>query len=400
MPPIPIKQLKRDGSNIKQWQMQLNAYADSKDYTEWLTTSNYPACAVVQQVDAQGNPIPFTTEEQTAINSYKAAFSIWRKADGELRGAILNTVDPFFLDQLEGCSSARHMVQHLVGLYAQLGISTVISCWKQFVDYRYDGSLKIVDFCGNWTTYYKDLNRHEIGVSETVAVLQFLIAIEAYDPDFTRRQRERIRKRERLEVFTLITEICDESIAKNQEVVLAAAFKAPRAKANTTKSNKCSECKRKHPGGPEKCWKTHPELRPEWWKDPAEQEVSKKANAAIVQKRDESDYSKFCMAAAAHTTNSYAGPTADAANTARTIDAGLSQKLMSFASDRTLRKTWILDTGSTVHICNDRTRFTTLKKSTNLITTGGADVKILGYGTVSLYVLRQDGTVMELEVSN
>src|SRR5690606_35105745 len=50
---------------------------------------------------------------------------------------------------------------------------------------------------------------------------------------------------------------------------------------------------------------------------------------------------------------------------------------------------WLFDTGSTVHICNDKTLFSNLRSSTTLGTvgTGGGPVKPLGIGTVEIEFL-------------
>ena len=75
MPTFLITHLKRDGTNIKQWKLQLSAFADSKAYGKWLTESNRPTCTIVQQKDAEGKLIPYTKEEQITLDAHEIAYN-------------------------------------------------------------------------------------------------------------------------------------------------------------------------------------------------------------------------------------------------------------------------------------------------------------------------------------
>ena len=66
-----------------------------------------------------------------------------------------------------------------------------------------------------------------------------------------------------------------------------------------------------------------------------------------------------------------------------------------------LNKSWILDSGATVHVCNEKDRFLQFKTNStdDCLWTGDAVIPILGYGEVELRVTSPnypDGRVLRL----
>ena len=64
---------------------------------------------------------------------------------------------------------------------------------------------------------------------------------------------------------------------------------------------------------------------------------------------------------------------------------------------------WILNTGASHHMCNDRTLFDEYKENTNpenTITTAGSNTRAEGYGTVTITALQTDNSTIVLKLEN
>lgn len=84
------------------------------------------------------------------------------------------------------------------------------------------------------------------------------------------------------------------------------------------------------------------------------------------------------------------------ANTKRNIATTTQDK-----GSHALQKSWVLDSGASCHICNERSRFTSFKPITDSIRTGDSQTDVSGIGEVRIRGKRpRTGETVVIKLSN
>jgi hypothetical protein len=149
------------------------------------------------------------------------------------------------------------------------------------------------------------------------------------------------------------------------------------------------------------------QIRPKGWV--ADEQIMKQ----VEKKMSKNDRIKDAIAAARKRANQEIHKAKQAkqaselqGDSAQTSDATATAPLGSFAADGgeiEIRDTWILDSGSNLHVCNDRKRFNLERKATidDKFSAGKTEYAVEAYGSVDITVGTPDGprTVRLLDVA-
>ena len=216
-------------------------------------------------------------------------------------------------------------------------------------------------------------------------------------------QRDKIRDGHSIPLLQLIADLTDEARRKDSANSFASFNQEPsRGRSNgrgrgqgASRPNdrsassgnqspaedapdRCGWCKKRHRGGEDYCWMKHTHLRPDWWR-PGERSGSGGSQNGAASNTNEA--SRGTSNQSSQATNSAIssifatqaiGPTATALGT-------------------NIKDSWMADSCSNIHICNDIRRFVEYEEIEPLqIQTGGGLIKAIAVGSVELTVARTD----------
>ncbi|KAJ5642646.1 hypothetical protein N7490_006646 [Penicillium lividum] len=134
-------------------------------------------------------------------------------------------------------------------------------------------------------------------------------------------------------------------------------------------------CGMKHPVT--RCWVLNEDQRPDGWMG------LRKASEALKKSfKKEPEWKVWAENQLKNASNSYESTekTSESANLAH---VGFATVALSTEVDTKYRDQWVLDTGASVHVCNDRTKFTEYKEDPSYLRTGDNRTAIAGVGTAT-----------------
>lgn len=223
------------------------------------------------------------------------------------------------------------------------------------------------------------------------AIRDFLDAIQPVDDTWCTAWREKLTDKEKTITFHAVIasyrsrcgDLANSGGRKQPKIALASLNGEPEAKPMGKTYRKKCPCGNTHPQHHySKCFYLDESLRPGGWKpregttqripenikqmSPQDQEKI----AKIQQKKSESAH-------LAGTAGLESLPLAFFANDTRAIAA-------SEGEEEPLKDSWILDTGATCHICNDRQQFLTYIPRKSTVKTGQTETPMIGYGQVKI----------------
>lgn len=138
-----------------------------------------------------------------------------------------------------------------------------------------------------------------------------------------------------------------------------------KSKSDDKNHAKCSTCGGKH--AQESCWTADPDQAPDWWKKQQDRKAKSKSQDKGKSKAEDNDSDSSSEKHFRVSIAQVATPPV-VAKQAYTKD----------------RNAWVLDTGASNHICNDRSAFSTFTAEPRMIGGVGGDVVSPGYGEVIL----------------
>lgn len=333
-----------------------------------------------------------------AINTRLAleAYNLWQYAEGTaLKPSKENKED--LAKWVIGDARAKHTVfsstlvtvqrvleQHLTTArelwdaakkqYSQKGYSLV----KQSVVRMYE--LKVKDFASveeynnNFAAVFKDLLKvKETRLGNNLIAVMYLQGLARRYKVFVSRKESEARLGAP-SISNLMADAIEESQNQDDTAGLANALvtKGDRTKPQRshTKKEKCKGCKRGFHAVSE-CWREHPEKAPNWWKRP-------KGNDGKPKNAGES----FSSVVIADSSNDVTKQTA-------------------LIASNPLHAEWVIDTGTTDHMCNNLSIFTTHKPLNNYkIRQASGQIAAEAVGTVKLDWKHPDGTTHTITMTD
>jgi hypothetical protein len=149
----------------------------------------------------------------------------------------------------------------------------------------------------------------------------------------------------------------------------------------------CKHCDKTHISGGDNCWYSFPHLATSEWRDKNKSKIKEKSNR-----------STFASAVSDSDNGSIGFALTSVVTTTQPVVSDKVQKLMG----RGYKDCLILDTGATDHICNDADRFTDFDQEPfhAVINTGAGPITVAQRSSIAVNVVRSDGSVHALSISD
>jgi hypothetical protein len=375
-----------------------------------------PTMANVIDLEAQGLPSDGDREMlRTLLTQYSYEVRKYEKqtsALGELRIKIQETIDESFLVYTFNCETPYEILKSLKNQFAptdEIREQQLILVWKTYQKIK--SGTEIDTWLRDWESTYDKCVIHKLAeVQGQRASYDFLDAISKIAPDFSTTWRINFASGQYKSTKELVHIFRNyrRTLKASGGIVRNAVFTSTEEENNKPtlgqqntrppQSNKPTprcECGRMH--FYKDCWYIHPETRPNGWKPNPNilQKVEKllKKRPWIrtnhQKKAEDSDQETALLAA-------NQPQTAFALTTVFKTTAGA--KTVSYE----LKKSTILDSGATIHVCNDRTKFLdiTPASGSDELLTGDGISSIQGFGTVEIKTIGDNDLVRTIKLLN
>jgi hypothetical protein len=443
-----VPQLSKDGSNLWRWENALKLYAQANAYDQLLKgTWERPIVVVPDLLKEPTQYGTSTIPDQATLNAAiqrvrqdndhskreyardQQEHQRWQAAEAALKLAILNTVPK---DLYEGImeQSVTDQFTSVLSRFRDQGVTEECTVWANFFKLRASHCATTSVFTDQFKAGLAKVDKMECIISGKCKVYQFILAIEDTYPSYARDRRSDLRRGVTLSINHMCNELNDE--ARRDDPIKSAAFGAKQNADNGNNSNNntprggrshrgrgsgrggrgggggdnddrkttptddkrsalrayCNHCKHTHIGAGDNCYFTFPHKAPEAWRarnaDKIKTETSTgTANIAIVTHTEpevETAFDTFSFAA-----------------------VKLSADVLSQAGRSDYKKRFILDTGSSDHICNDYSKFTSFSNDPNfhaVIDTGAGPIVANRKGTIEITVLTSNGSLHRIQFTN
>src|SRR5512140_857730 len=293
--------------------------------------------------------------------------------------------------------------------------------YNEFHSLQFDGSLSIVDFNAKFNTLATRLNALGAGIAESDQINHYFSILEGSFPQWSERNRALLRREEWLlettgrPAETSLRDFQEDLLAETRNTTTTAAYQLSVLQANYKdkghKHTSHRSNRQKQPTADGQSSKGSSTSRGATLASPSTKKSRKRqrkkhgGNASGAEEAsyaseasdsdpsdsDQSNYDDDDTEPEAFTlaynleTGTIFGESEPEGGPESAQPTAYRTKHCNSASASTQ---WLFDTGSTVHICNDRTLFTELSNSANLgtIRTGGGPVQPQGVGTVKISV--------------
>ncbi|KAI1666495.1 hypothetical protein L13192_08739 [Pyrenophora tritici-repentis] len=249
---------------------------------------------------------------------------------------------------------------------------------------------------------------------------------------------------------SMINELCDEAKTYHEAFkttfAASAYLRQPKPTSNGNGNNKkdnkdntgkpkiaCDECGKLHKGSGFQCFYTHPNLAPEGWADKNRDKIAaakkwkkdKKGSTAntfssntpvtfaatgldihIADQLGDCDFAMPCVASIYDHSNVYEELTNAVDDTPHQplhhVLVTVTDELVSKVTSATYQSRVIVDSGSDCHVCNDKTKFITLRPTTDAsgIRTGASIAPVQGIGTIEMTVALSNGSIRTIRIGD
>ncbi|KAJ6039252.1 hypothetical protein N7460_007284 [Penicillium canescens] len=213
------------------------------------------------------------------------------------------------------------------------------------------------------------------------AIRDFLDAIQSVDDTWCTAWRERLADQEKSVTFHEVIasyrsrrgDLAISSGRKQPKIALASLNGEPEAKPVEKTYRKKCPCGNTHPQHHfSKCFYLNESIRPEGWK-PKEGTIERISEN--IKQMSPQDQEKIVKIQQKKAESAHLAGTAPQEGQPLVFFANDTQAIASSAMDEDLLKdSWILDSGSTVHICNDREQFLTYAPRKSTVKTENEDI--------------------------
>jgi hypothetical protein len=347
-------------------------------------------------------------------------------AEAALKLAILNTVPKDLYKGIMEQSVTDQFISVLSRFRDQV-VTEECTVWANFFKLRASHCATTSVFTDQFKAGLAKVDKTECIISAKCKVYQFLLAIEDTYPSYARNRRSDLRRGVTLSINHMCNELNDEHAATILSRALPFGAKqnagdnsnnnSPRGgrghhgrgsgqggreggggdndRQTTLASDKrsairayCKHCKHTHIGAGDHCWFTFP------YKATDERQAR---NADKIDTRASTDTAN--VAIATHTEH----------DVERAFDrfsfaaVKLSADVLSQAGRSDYKKRFILDTGSSDHICNDYSKFISFSHDPNfhaVIDTGAGPIVANRKGTIEITVLTSNGSLHRIQFTN
>jgi hypothetical protein len=252
---------------------------------------------------------------------------------------------------------------------------------------------------------------------------------------------------------SMINELCDEAKTYHEafKTTFAASAHLRQSKpalgynnGNGKRENKdntgkpkvvCTKCSKLHKGSRDQCFYTHPNLAPENWADKNRNKIAaakkwkkdnKKGSSAntfsssetpitfaatgldiyISDQLGDCDFAVRCVSSIYDHSDVYEELT-DAANDTpyqplHHVLVTVTEELVSKVTGATYQSRVIVDSGSDCHVCNGKTKFITLRPTTDAsgIRTGASIALVQGIGTIEMTVALSNSSICTIRIED
>ncbi|KAF6515608.1 hypothetical protein HZS61_004349 [Fusarium oxysporum f. sp. conglutinans] len=349
-----------------------------------------------------------TTDQK--IKAAKAAISIRGNCTGEA------------LSQLVGMEDPKEMFNLLQGYCVGSGPVLLQTTLYQFIRIKTSFYETIPQFNVEFERLVKLLLDQKEPISDTLKKVVYLAACESEYPEWTARQRALLRSEHPPTLRSMQQDLVDENRSSDEEDDIASAYwshgkkvnkkndlgakksrtqnhrrnKPQKAfrnennhRINKSRDHVCSNCKKKGHHETD-CWFTHKDKRPDW--------AVKLAKELAEHDRQNEDTKSLHIRESNRRTveRSFLILEDEISN----APVQVVEKCRISASYESKPERWLFDTGSSVHICNDRHLFSSLQPATRtVLITGGGRVYPSGRGTVKMtfFNKRQEEVIINLK---
>lgn len=426
---------------------------DSSDYQSWFEHVQYLAKGynVWEYVDPDGDtaePKPPTFDSireqkmkdfdgfdltgkekfviiESALQGQQTRFEKLREHLTKIRSYIRESIDSSLIADIEGLATPQEMLKALRSHLVQTNEVRNRGIKKRLAELC--AQLSSSSDITKWLTEFNNLatkaERYKLTAwSGREGALSLIEALEAVDTTFATMWAARMRQDTKKDTYC--TEIIQDfrdhrsmlqkGVANQSRTPSFGAFGAKAAKYSTNSTPQtCEICQGNHRY--ERCWYIFPNI-PKRLR--VKQEIVDKLNS---RKASDAEFAKKVAAATKKLADGFAKKNNEQKDAAKPAESGGSNQeahldlngvftvaasTVPTDADFLLRYSFIIDSGATIHICNQRDRFTAIKPATDPmfanratdVFAGGHKLAVLGWGIIAIRATVNDGTTLNLTI--
>ncbi|KAG9375706.1 hypothetical protein A1F94_013762 [Pyrenophora tritici-repentis] len=323
-------------------------------------------------------------------------------------------------DNVMNLPTVRQKYEAITARYREQGVTEECTIWADFFKLRAQDCPSTANFTDKFKAGLAKLDViADCKLSNKARVYQFILAINNAYPDYGRDRRADLRRNVTLNVDRMCSELIDEARRDDPIKTINTSIRASggdnnrsqplgdnndanrsatRGRGNrgngraqrgrgrgsegatqrpTNTSPYCKHCDCNHTGGGDNCWYTFPPLATEAWRQRQAQQQGKQQPTSTN--------------AAAINAEGFAFTTVH-----------LSEKVQSLTKETSnFKQRFIIDTGSSDHICNDRSKFQILHDTAPaIINTGAGPITAKQVGTIQITVVTSEGVLNKVSFTN
>jgi hypothetical protein len=334
-----------------------------------------------------------------------------QKVMGRINSLITRSLDPDFHYLVVDEDTPRKKLVKLAKEFKpkrEIRTEDLRAAWRAMIK-QPAKDVNIDKWLAQWKNLYEEgrcADVPDIVYNVKYAIRDFLRAIRPIDDLFTSTWEERILTKD----VTFQEVVTAYGIRRGQQnstqkkpinPAFATLDGQPEAKIEKTSADSkkptCPCGRGGHP--PEKCWYIVSSRRPPWWKP--KEDTAKRVSEAIkrMNSEDQEAIQKLMKKQESAQFTSESVQDSQRMRMAMfTAKTAVSVNLPK--GDYHMANSWILDSASTCHICNDRDRFINFTEEQGRLRTGDASTGYAGYGDVRVNLTGPDGVVFGVRLMN
>ncbi|KAF7568939.1 hypothetical protein PtrM4_113540 [Pyrenophora tritici-repentis] len=413
-----IPKLQADGSNAYHWEAALKLYANIHSIGGLLDGSymvTYPETPHYQTeptttssafntpqllLDAQQRVRAHNKEVTTQYDKDYELYRIYNSRESSLTLAILNTVPRSVWDNVMNLPTVRQKYEAITARYREQGVTEECTIWADFFKLRAQDCPSTANFTDKFKTGLAKLDViADCKLSNKARVYQFILAINNAYPDYGRDRRADLRRNVTLNVDRMCSELIDEARRDDPIKTINTSIRASGVTTTAVSLLVITT--------------TPTEAPPvaaaiEAMGEPSADEVE----VLRVRLRDLQIPPHTASTATATILEEVitAGKQQPTSTNAAAINAEgfafttvhLSEKVQSLTKETSnFKQRFIIDTGSSDHICNDRSKFQILHDTAPAtINTGAGPITAKQVGTIQITVVTSEGVLNKVSFTN
>ncbi|KAG9386986.1 Retrovirus Pol polyprotein from transposon TNT 1-94 [Pyrenophora tritici-repentis] len=381
-----IPKLQADGSNAYHWEAALKLYAnihsigglidgsyvvpypETPHYQTEPTTTSSAFNTPQLLLDAQQRVRAHNKEVTTQYDKDYELYRIYNSRESSLTLAILNTVPRSVWDNVMNLPTVKQKYEAITARYREQGVTEE----SNFTD-KFKAGLAKLDVIA------------DCKLSNKARVYQFILAINNAYPDYGRDRRADLRRNVTLNVDRMCSELIDEARRDDPIKTINTSIRASGGSATRGRGNRGNGRAQRGRGRGSEGATRDLQIPPH---------TASTATATILEERQAQQQGK----------QQPTGTNAAAINaegfTFTTVH--LSEKVQSLTKETSnFKQRFIIDTGSSDHICNDRNKFQILHDTAPaIINTGAGPITAKQVGTIQITVVTSEGVLNKVSFTN